>query len=154
MSVTTAPPPALRQGFRANLTRRVREFGLIARDPVLLIALLYCGLFLFIFVVFPLFKGTANGFIDADTGRLSLKYFARYFDSYYGPLSRQIFRNTLVMGLLTAVGGTALGFIFAYTMVRCQPPGGRLVHLLALVPTVSPPFALALSTIQIGRAHV
>ncbi len=153
MSVTTAPhPAAVAPGFRSGLIRRIREFGLIARDPVLLISLLYCGLFLFIFVVFPLFRGTANGFVDAETGRLSLKYFARYFDSYYGPLSRQIFLNTLVMGLLTAIGGTALGFIFAYTMVRCHPPGGRLVHLLALVPTVSPPFALALSTILLfGR---
>jgi iron(III) transport system permease protein len=37
-------------------------------------------------------------------------------------------------------------------MVRCNVPGKRLVHLLALVPTVSPPFAIALSTILLfGR---
>ncbi len=152
MAVTTAPPPPAFGSFRTSLVRRAREFGLIARDPVLLISLLYCGLFLFIFVIFPLFRGTANGFVDPQTHALNLKYFARYFDAYYGPLSRRIFLNTLEMGLLTAIGGTALGFVFAYTMVRCNPPGGRLVHLLALVPTVSPPFALALSTILLlGR---
>ena len=54
--------------------------------------------------------------------------------------------------MLTATGGTILGFIFAYTVVRCRIPGRGLVHLLALVPTVSPPFALALSTILLfGR---
>ncbi len=143
--------------FSTSLRRRYREFALIARDPVLMLSLLYCGLFLFIFVVYPLYRGTANGFLNADaTGpwytRLSLKYFARYFDSYYGPYSRQVFLNTLEMGLLTAFGGTALGFIFAYTIVRCSPPVKGLIHILALVPTVSPPFALALSTILLfGR---
>ena len=141
-------------GFRSNLVRRAREYGLIARDPILLISLLFCGLFLFIFVVFPLFRGTGNGFIDPSTVEpsLSFKYFFRYFDSYYGPLSRHIFLNTLVMGLLTATGGTILGFIFAYTVVRCRPPGKGLINVMALVPTVSPPFALALSTILLfGR---
>ena len=84
--------------------------------------------------------------------RISLKYFARYFDSYYGPYNRRVFCNTLVMGVLTAIGGTVLGFIFAYTMVRCSMPFKRLIHILALVPTVSPPFALALSSILLfGR---
>jgi iron(III) transport system permease protein len=156
VSAPTASPAAHNR-FTGSLKRRYREFALIARDPVLMMGLLFCGLFLFLFVVYPLWRGTANGFVDAEaTGpwytRLSLEYFARYFDSYYGPYSRQVFFNTLQMGLLTAVGGTALGFIFAYTMVRCHPPFPRFVHLFALVPTVSPPFALALSTILLfGR---
>ena len=150
----TASSPSI---LSTSLRRRYREFALIARDPVLMISLLYCGLFLFIFVVFPLYQGTASGFLDAgSTGawytRLSLKYFARFFDAYYGPYQRQVFLSTLELGLLTAFGGTALGFIFAYTIVRCSPPFKGLIHLLALVPTVSPPFALALSTILLfGR---
>jgi len=136
----------------SSLQRRYREFALIARDPVLMMSLLYCGLFLFIFVVYPLWRGTVNGLLDKDSGALSLKYLARYFDSYYGPYNRWVFINTLEMGLLTAVGGTVLGFIFAYTMVRCTIPFKNLIHLLALVPTVSPPFAIALSTILLfGR---
>lgn len=155
----SAPPIAVREqgGWPASLRRRYREFALIARDPVLMIGLLFCGLFLFIFVVYPLFRGTANGFLDAaKTGpwytRLSLEYLARYFDSYYGPYSRRVFLDTLRMGILTASGGTLLGFFFAYTLVRCSVPFKRLIHLLALVPTVSPPFAIALSTILLfGR---
>ncbi len=155
----SAPPvsPPTPSRFLSSLQRRYREFALIARDPVLMIGLLFCGLFLFIFVVYPLFRGTANGFVDATASgpwytRLSFKYFARYVDAYYGPYSRLVFWNTLQMGLLTATGGTILGFIFAYTMVRCNAPGSRFIHLLALVPTVSPPFALALSTILLfGR---
>lgn len=136
---------------RSQLTRRLREFALIARDPVLLLSLVFCGLFLFIFVFYPIFKTTANGFFNTD-GALDLKYFGRFFDDYYGPLSRRIFRDTMVMGLLTALGGTLVGFIFAYAVVRCKIPGRRWIHILALVPTVSPPFAIALSTILLfGR---
>jgi len=139
---------------RSQLTRRLREFALIARDPVLLLSLVFCGLFLFIFVFYPIIKTTANGFVNPD-GVLDLKYFGRFFDSYYGPLSRRIFRDTMVMGLLTALGGTLVGFIFAYAVVRCNIPGRRWVHILALVPTVSPPFAIALSTILLfGRNGV
>ena len=138
--------------WRKALRRRYDEFALIARDPVLMISLLYCGLFLFIFIIFPLFRGTANGFVDSDTGKLSAEYVTRFFDSYYGPRQRGIFWDTMIMGLLTATGGTALGFVFAYTMVRCNIPGKRMVHMLALVPTVSPPFAIALATILLfGR---
>jgi iron(III) transport system permease protein len=134
-----------------GLTRRYREFSLIAGDPVLFIGLLFSGIFLLVFVFFPLFRATVGGFIGEE-GQLDLQYFGRYFDAYYGPLSRQIFNNTLIMGLLTATGGTVLGFVFAYATVRCDIPGKRWVHLLALVPTVSPPFAIALSTILLfGR---
>lgn len=155
-STSAAERPA-RGRFLAALAQRYREFGLLARDPVLMIGLIFCGLFLFIFVVYPLYRGVANGFIETGASgpwftRLSLKYFLRYFDSYYGPYSRLVFWNTLQMGLLTAAGGVIIGFIFAYTVVRCRVPGRGLVHFLALVPTVSPPFALALSTILLfGR---
>ncbi len=136
---------------RSQLTRRLREFALIARDPVLLLSLVFCGLFLFIFIFYPIYKTTANGFVNT-AGQLDLKYFGRFFDSYYGPLQRRIFRDTMVMGLFTALGGTLVGFIFAYAVVRCNIPGRRWVHTLALVPTVSPPFAIALSTILLfGR---
>ncbi|MFM8320655.1 MAG: ABC transporter permease [Chloroflexota bacterium] len=135
----------------SGLLRRYREFALIGRDPVLLMGLLFCAIFLVVFIFIPLYQAISGGFFDKD-GLLDLKYFARYFDSYYGPLNRQIFVNTLVMGGLTSLLGTLLGFLFAYAVVRCRIPGRRWVHLVALVPTVSPPFAIALSTILLfGR---
>ena len=33
-----------------------------------MIGLLFCGLFLFVFVVFPLFAAPANGFLDQADG--------------------------------------------------------------------------------------
>ncbi|MFQ3620842.1 MAG: iron ABC transporter permease [Spirochaetales bacterium] len=133
------------------IKRRLQEFSLIGRDPVLALSLLMSSLFIFAFIVFPIIRTVWGGFFN-PAGEFSLTYFSRYFDSYYGPLSRQIFYDTLRMGLFTATGGTLLGFIFAYTVVRCRVPGKNFLHILALVPTVSPPFAIALSSILLfGR---
>jgi len=131
--------------------RRIREFKLIGRDPVLFMSLLISGIFIFVFVIFPLFRSVVGGFISKE-GAFDLTYFARYFDSYYGPGLRKAFLDTMLMGLMTATSGTIVGFIFAYAIVRCNIPGKKIIHWLALVPTVSPPFALALSMILLfGR---
>jgi len=135
----------------AGITRRIREFSLIGRDPVLFMSLMLSGIFIFVFVVFPLFRSVSGGFISQE-GTFDVTYFTRYFDSYYGPALRKAFTDTMLMGLLTATSGTLVGFIFAYAVVRCKIPGRRIVHWLALIPTVSPPFALALSMILLfGR---
>jgi len=150
MQATSSNPDSPRQKT-SNLTRRIREFSLIGRDPVLSISLLLSGIIIFVFVVFPLFRSVSGGFISKE-GVWDVTYFARYFDDYYGPALRRSFTDTMQMGLYTAIAGTIVGFIFAYAIVRCQIPGKRFVHWLALLPTVSPPFALALSMILLfGR---
>lgn len=65
---------------------------------------------------------------------------------------RQSLWNTLQLGILTAVIGTALGFCLAYAEVRMRFFGRRAVHALALLPIVSPPFAVATAIIALfGR---
>jgi iron(III) transport system permease protein len=152
MSMQTSTLTPARQTLKfTGMSRRFREFGLIFRDPVLFMSLLFSGLFILVFVVLPIFRTVSGGFFSKD-GAWDLTYFARYFDDYYGPALRRSFTDTMTMGLLTAVFGTFVGFIFAYTSVRCNPPAKNLIHWLALLPTVSPPFALALSMILLfGR---
>lgn len=131
--------------------RRFQEFLLIFRDPALFMSLLFSGIFISVFILLPILRTISGGFISEE-GRLDFTYFARYFDSAYGPVLRQAFVDTMIMGLLTAIFGTLVGFIFAYASVRCNPPAKNLMHWLALLPTVSPPFALALSVILLfGR---
>ncbi len=151
MKTTTSTPgsPVQKQ---SGFTRRFREFSLIFRDPVLFMSLLFSGLFIIIFVVLPIYKTLSGGFVNTD-GNWDLKYFARYFDDYYGPAMRRSFTDTMTMGLLTAIFGTIVGFIFAYATVRCNIPGKGIIHWMALLPTVSPPFALALAMILLfGRS--
>ncbi len=151
MKTTLALPKSPRVQF-VGAKRRFQEFSLISRDPVLFMSLLFSGIFIFVFVLLPIFRTISGGFFSKE-GAWDLTYFTRYFDSYYGPALRQSFLDTMTMGLLTAIFGTIVGFIFAYASVRCNPPGKNLLHWLALLPTVSPPFALALSTILLfGRS--
>lgn len=68
-------------------------------------------------------------------------------------VSRRLFLNTVVLGLLVGALGTAVAFVLAYAQARMQFPGKRLVHILTLVPIVSPPFAVAAATITLfGRS--
>jgi len=149
---TTLALPKSPKFQSAGARRRFQEFSLIFRDPVLFMSLLFSGIFIFIFVILPLLRTVSGGFISEE-GNLDLSYFARYFDDFYGPGLRRAFLDTMAMGLLTAIFGTLVGFIFAYSSVRCNPPAKNLLHWLALLPTVSPPFALALSVILLfGRS--
>ncbi|MGB8251660.1 MAG: hypothetical protein WCF08_00465, partial [Anaerolineaceae bacterium] len=120
----TSQPAKSGQPRQSGLTRRYREFALILRDPVLFMSLLFSGIFIFIFVFVPLYKTISGGFFSKD-GAWDLTYFARYFDNYYGPALRRAFYDTMTMGLLTALFGTLVGFIFAYATVRCNIPGKK-----------------------------
>ena len=46
--------------------------------------------------------------------------------------------NTLKVGLITALVGTALCFAVGYTVVRTRAPGRRLIDLIATVPVAIP----------------
>lgn len=149
---TTLAPPQSSKIPDTGAQRRFQEFLLIFRDPTLFMSLIFSGIFIFVFILLPILRTVAGGFIS-EAGRFDLTYFARYFDSTYGPVLRRAFVDTMVMGLFTALFGTLVGFIFAYAAVRCNPPAKNLLHWLALLPTVSPPFALALSVILLfGRS--
>jgi iron(III) transport system permease protein len=60
--------------------------------------------------------------------------------------------NTLKMGLIVAALGTALGFLMAYIQVKVKMPFKRLMHIMCLVPIISPPFAVATAVLLLlGR---
>lgn len=64
------------------------------------------------------------------------------------PVTRQIVLNTIVMGTLTGIGATLLGFALALTTARIVRGRSRTaLHYIAMLPLIAPPFALALSTI-------
>jgi iron(III) transport system permease protein len=150
MTVTSRSSPA------DSLVRRYRELRLMAQDPVLLIGLIITGAFMLAFVIWPLGRVIVQGFFIADSkpnaGTFNLDQFARYVNPTYMAQYWQIFVWTIQMGVLSAVGSTVLGFLFAYTVVRCNIPFKRGVHALTLLPTISPPFAIAIAAILLfGR---
>lgn len=137
---------------RSGLWRRWQEFRLIGQDPVLAVGLIGVVTFVLLFVALPLLRVIWEGFFDPVTGEFSIKYFLQLVDPYYAPYLWQTIWNTMVMGLGAATGGTILGFIFAYALVRCSMPFARSIHTVTLLPTISPPFAIAIAAILLfGR---
>lgn len=67
--------------------------------------------------------------------------------------NRSVLLNTVVLGLVVGAVGTAIGFAFAYAQARLEFRGKRVLHLIALLPIVSPPFAVATAVITLfGRS--
>jgi len=97
-----------------------------------------------LFVVFPLGALVARAFFDG--GRFApgaLLTIAR------DPNHLRAFGNSLLLGALVGVAGTALGFLFAFTAVRVGLPRGwsAVLDAAALLPLVSPPFTTAIAII-------
>ena len=68
------------------------------------------------------------------------------------PVNHRILGNTLLLGLVVGVTGTLVGFLFAYAQVKVKFRGKRALHLLAMIPIVAPPFAVATAVITLfGR---
>lgn len=74
----------------------------------------------------------------------ALPHYAEFLTSRAGLTT---LHNTVVLGLLVGLCGTALGFLFAYVQTRLDVPFKRALHVIALIPIVSPPFAVATAII-------
>lgn len=117
-----------------------------ATDPALAIALALAVAFVLIAIAWPIVSMVATS-LSAE----ALPVFQRYLT----PPQGQILINTVIMGVSVAAVGSAIGFLFAYVQVRVPLPRllKRFMHFMALLPIVSPPFALALAAILLfGRS--
>ena len=125
--------------FSEDLTQMKK----IARDPVLLAAILLCIVSLAIFVVFPLYKVLQQSFFNPD-GAFSLEAYSQLISSGE---NLKAFSNTLLLGTVVGILATAVGFLFAYCYIYLAIRGKKLFNLVAMLPMISPPFAVALSII-------
>ncbi|MBN2471552.1 MAG: iron ABC transporter permease, partial [Anaerolineae bacterium] len=127
-----------------SLRRNLNQFRRIFQDPILAIALLVVIVFLFLMVVLPILA-----MVGESASAEGLPLFSRYLTaSNY----QTIISNTVVMGLVVAALGTLLGFLFAFVQVKVKAPFKRFMHIMALVPIISPPFAVATATLVLfGR---
>jgi iron(III) transport system permease protein len=68
-------------------------------------------------------------------------------------VTRNIIWNTVKLGLTVAALGTVLGFIMAYAQARLEFRGKKVLHIINLIPIISPPFAFATAIIVLfGRS--
>lgn len=134
-----ATPRVHRSGRRIRgVVARVRGQGAFGVAVVLAVLLVV------LFVLYPIAQILGKS-LSAD-GR---EQWRRLWQS---TLTFQTIRNTMVLGVLVGLVGTAVGLLMAFVQVRTRLAGRRIVHVLMLIPIVSPPFAVAMSIIALfGR---
>ncbi len=129
-------------------TKRVyhihRQIKQLLKDPLLFIVILVILISLILFIIYPLTKVIITSFLP--DGKFSFSVFKEVFSSWY--LRRALF-NSIMMGTLTALLGSGVGFIFAFTLARTDIPFKKFFHIIAIIPIISPPFIGALSIIML-----
>ncbi|MCQ2982597.1 MAG: iron ABC transporter permease [Treponemataceae bacterium] len=122
-------------------------------DPILVTAVAAIFVFLLLFIVYPLAILLVES-IQVD-GSISFATFRRIFDM---KMFRTAITNTLFLGLLSGIGATLIGFLFAYVDAYVDVGSKfikKLFDIVALLPVVSPPFVLSLSAILLfGRTGI
>lgn len=125
--------------------QQFKRLNIIFRDPLLALALLVMALFVIVAIVFPLVA-----MIGESASERGLSLFQRFL---FDPVYQNIIINTLTLGTLVGIVGTAVGFLFAFVQVKLDVPFKRFMHIIALIPVISPPFAVATATIVLfGRS--
>ncbi len=126
------------------MKEKIRELRLMAKDPLLLTVVLVIFASVILFILYPLFKVIiVSVFPD---GAFSLSMLGKVVSSWH---LRTAFLNSLLMGTLTAVLGSLVGFIFAFTITRTNIPCKKFFNLIAIIPIISPPFIGALAIIML-----
>lgn len=139
------PQPGTENTATAREIRRtIRNKRKHGRDvPTLIITIVVVSILLLL-TVFPLIRVFSEAL-----GERGLEVLTSMVSD---PYPRQIILNTLVLGIVVGLAGTLIGFLLAFAHVRLDFKGKKLLNLLALIPIVAPPFAVATAVITLlGR---
>lgn len=141
-NVVLEPPAWAGVSWLASRWRR------IVADPWVFAIFLALTASILLFAVLPVFVvlkhalWTDKGF---DLGALAA--------TLSQPYVWQTFANTLMLAGTSASVATLAGFVLAFAVTRTALPGKRLVHAVALLPIISPPFIMALAVVVLfGRS--
>ncbi len=126
----------------AYLKRVPSDIRKLWREPLLLFGITLVSVFLFLFIVLPLFKIFQMSV--EENGRYSLKVFAELLSKSYNV---QPLIHSLTLGAAVSILGTVIGFIFAYSVTRVDIPWKRFFNVTATFPIIAPPFMMSLSAI-------
>jgi len=121
------------------------QFRRILQDPILAVALVGSVIFVGLTIILPLLAMIGES--------VSTEGAVKFRDYLGSPVYQTIISNTLVMGVVVGAVGTLVGFLFAFVQVKLDVPFKRFMHVMALLPVISPPFAVATATIVLfGRS--
>lgn len=145
----------------ANLHGKSLDRKKLLADPVMVCAIIGIFLFLFLFILYPLAILLADSaVVESDSAGQVLKTvgFGNFVRIFKMSTFRNAIGNTLWLGLITGIGATVIGFLFAYVDAYVDTKSvivRKLFNAVSILPVVSPPFVLSLSAILLfGRTGI
>ena len=144
---------------KAQRQSKLLDTKKLLKEPFTITVILLLVVFLFFFVVYPLLNLFVNAFtILKKTGTtsegiairqavFSFENFPYIFNSldFATPI-----KNSLIIGFIVAFGATVVGFLFAYVEVYVHFKRkiiAVLFKIVSILPTISPPFLVAIAII-------
>ncbi len=124
-------------------TRVSSRIKRIFKDPILLITIIAVLFSLFLFIVLPLYQVFKQSLLDIE-GNLTLD---AYVNAFASSSNFKTIMNTLFLATVVGIFASIIGFIFAYAAAYIKMGGKKLFNIIAILPIVSPPFAVSLSII-------
>lgn len=113
--------------------------GTLRRDPAWLALGIGAIVLLLVFLGWPLVGMLAKSLVDAD-GHVGLGGYVRFFtDRAY----REVFNNTLILGVAVTLTSMLVGGCLAVVVARCRFPFAGLVTALPLITLVIPDVVVA-----------
>lgn len=125
-------------------SEKYSELKRIVNEPILLGTIVFIIFFLLIFILYPLVKVIYESMLVQ--GKLSLAVYLKVLSRYY--YIKPLF-NSILLGSITAIIGTVIGFIFAYAITRTDIPFKMFFRITATFPIVSPPFMISIAAIML-----
>ncbi|MGI5055798.1 iron ABC transporter permease [Treponema socranskii] len=118
------------------------------RDPAQLTAVISVSVVVIMFIIIPLFTILKESVLSGK--KFSLQAYTSIFKNAY---DLGIISNTLILGIVVALLGTVVAFIFAYATTYLAIPHKRIFKIFSILPMVSPPFVISLAFILLfGRS--
>ena len=126
-------------------------------DPILMVTIIAVFVFLMLFILYPLvILLTDSAVVENSVIQNGVKQTSKHigFENFIRIFKMVTFRksisNTLWLGLISGIGATVIGFLFAYVDSYVDTKSRiikKLFNLVSVLPVVSPPFVLSLSAI-------
>ncbi|TDT68015.1 iron(III) transport system permease protein [Hypnocyclicus thermotrophus] len=129
------------------IRNEVENFKKNMRDPILMITIISIMILVFLFILYPLIKILSESIFY--NGKISLEHYKNIFKN---DSTLEIIKNTVVLGIIVSTISTLIGFLFAYASAYLKIKNKGIFNAVAILPMISPPFVIALSTILLfGR---
>lgn len=104
------------------------------------------GLFLYLFVLYPMAKVLWRSLLDNDGAFVGLANYVRYFST---PAIAASVTNSLYVSVVAMVVTVCLAFVYAYALTRTLMPGRGVFRVVAMLPIFAPSLVQGIAFVYI-----